>query len=134
MVLFEAPYQHLELYTAHNVLVSQWYGGCTSAQYREALKRFIHFVDTKHIQYAISDRRMLPPLSEEDARWTVEVFLESFRKLPLQRFAIIKSFSSSAGKQLQHFINNKEQPLPFEARVFEDLTSAYDWLTATKAV
>lgn len=132
MVLFEAPYLHLEYYAAHDVLVSQWYGRCTSQEYRDALKRFVHFVDAMNIQYAISDRRLLPPLSDEDAQWTTDVFLESFRKLPLRRFAIIKSFSSSAGKQLQDFIRNKQRPLPFEAKAFNDLTSAYDWLTATE--
>lgn len=134
MVLYEASHQHIELYTAHNVLVSQWYGGCSSAEYRESLKRFLHFIETLQVHYAITDRRLLPPLAEEDALWTSEVFLEHFRRLPLRRFAIIRSFSLSAGKQLHHFIHNKERPLPFEAKVFEDLTSAYDWLTASEAV
>ncbi|GAB3823259.1 hypothetical protein [Pontibacter rugosus] len=134
MVLFEASYLHLAYYAAHDVLISQWYGRCTSSEYRDALERFMHYVVSMNIQYAISDRRLLPPLSDEDAQWTTEVFLEGFRKLPLKRFAIIKSFSSSAGKQLHNSICNKYRPLSFEAKSFNDLTSAYDWLTTPEHV
>lgn len=132
MVLFDAPYQHVEFYTAQNLIISQWYGHCTSQEYRDALNRFNYFVTRMGVQYAIADRRLLPPLSLADAEWTLGEFLDSFRKLPLKRFAIINAFDERAGEQLDNFIHNDKLPLPFETQVFQDLTSAYDWVTGIR--
>ncbi|RIJ37336.1 hypothetical protein [Pontibacter oryzae] len=128
MVLSDTPYIHVEYYPAHNVIVTQWYAHCTSREYRNALNRFLAYVTSMDISYAIADRRLLPPLPPEDTRWTLTEYIEDFKKLPLKRFAIINSFDPAASTQVQEFIHNKANPLPFEVRVFEDLTSAYDWL------
>ncbi|MCX2741307.1 hypothetical protein [Pontibacter anaerobius] len=134
MVLSSTPYHHLEYYAAHKVIVSQWYGQCTSEEYRETLHHFLHLVESMGIPYAISDRRLLPPISLEDTRWTLREFMDKFRRLPLKRFAFINSFDPHAEKQLEHFVNNdKVIAFPFEVAVFEDLTSAYDWLMAAEA-
>ncbi|OKL41117.1 hypothetical protein [Pontibacter flavimaris] len=131
MVLASTPFHHIEYYAAHNVIVSQWYGRCTSQEYRNTLLQFLHLVDEMHTPYAIADRRLLAAISLEDARWTLQEFLEGFRRLPLKRFAFINSFDPVAQKQLQYFMNtNKIEPFPFEVAVFEDLTSAYEWLVA----
>lgn len=131
MVLSSTPFHHIEFYPVHNVIVSQWYGACTSEEYRNTLHRFLHLVHDTDVPYVISDRRLLPPISPEDARWTLQEFLEEFRRLPLKRFAFINSFDPAAEKQLQFFLNkNKIAPFPFEVNVFEDLTSAYEWLMA----
>ena len=134
MVLSSTPYHHIEHYPTHNVIVSQWYGPCTSQEYRDTLRHFLHLVVSMGIPYAISDRRLLPPIPIEDTRWTLQEFLEQFRQLPLKRFAFINSFDPMAEKQLQYFVNNdKVVPFPFEVAVFEDLTSAYEWLMAAEA-
>lgn len=112
MVLSETPYLHVEYYAAHDVIVSQWYGRCTSQEYRGALSRFLHFVASMGIKHAIADRRLLPPLPPEDAQWTVNEYREEFRKLSLKRFAIINSFDPAASEQLQHFLFNKRAPFP----------------------
>ncbi|MFD3002231.1 hypothetical protein ACFS7Z_17805 [Pontibacter toksunensis] len=133
MVLFDSEYIHLEYYAAHHVLVSQWYGGCSSQQYREAVTMTSHYIRELKIPFAISDRRLLPPLPMEDIQWTARDFLPEFCQLPLIRFAAINSFDEVAAEQLIHFLNSKQYPLPFEAQVFEDLTSAYEWLLSVEA-
>ncbi|GAB3200758.1 hypothetical protein ABID22_003521 [Pontibacter aydingkolensis] len=133
MVCFDSEYLHVELYEEPNVLVTQWYGKCTSQQYREALLKFNSYVRLYNVAYAIADRRLLPPLSKEDAEWTVNDFLELFVKLPLKRFAVINSFDEGAAERYNQFISNKQHPIPFEVQTFEDLTSAYDWLVSVKA-
>jgi hypothetical protein len=133
MVLFDSAYIHLEYYTAHHVLVSQWYGGCSSQQYRDAVTMTSNYIKRMQIPFAISDRRMLPPLSPPDREWTFNVYVEEFRQLPLKRFAVINSFDEVAAGQLFDFLNDKHHPLPFEARVFDDLTSAYEWLVSVEA-
>ncbi|RDV14178.1 hypothetical protein DXT99_16455 [Pontibacter diazotrophicus] len=133
MVLFDTEYIHLEYYAAHHVLVSQWYGGCSSLQYREAVTITSQYIRELHIPFAISDRRLLPPLPREDIQWTAQDFLPEFCQLPLKRFAAINSFDEVAAEQLVHFLNSKQYPLPFEAQVFEDLTSAYEWLLSVEA-
>lgn len=133
MVLSSTPFHHIEYYSTHNVIVSQWYGACTSREYRETLHHFLHLVQSMGIPYAISDRRLLPPIPIEDTRWTLQEFLENFRRLPLKRFAFINSFDPIAEKQLQYFVNNdKIHPFPFDVAVFTDLTSAYEWLMAAE--
>lgn len=133
MVLFSAPYLHLEYYAAHQVLVSQWYCGCNSQEYREAVEMIMHHVRTMNIPYAISDRRLLPALSPEDLEWSLKVLAEDFIKLPLKRFAIIRSFDEQATKQLYAFLENASFPPTFQVQVFEDLTSAYEWLVSVEA-
>ncbi|PRY06055.1 hypothetical protein CLV24_12837 [Pontibacter ummariensis] len=133
MVCFHSEYLHTELYEEQGVLVSQWYGKCTSQQYRDAHARFAYIVKQKNIQFAISDRRLLPPISQEDIDWTVNVFAKQFCQLPLKRFAYINCFNEAAGAQLQTFLSNPFCKIPFEVKVFEDLTSAYDWLVSVKA-
>jgi hypothetical protein len=133
MVLFDSAYIHLEYYTAHHVLVSQWYGGCSSQQYRDAVTMTSNYIKRMRIPFAISDRRMLPPLSPQDIEWTVNDYVKEFRQLPLKRFAVINSFDEVAAEQVHYFLNDKDNPLPFEARVFDDLTSAYEWLVSVEA-
>ncbi|WP_162053579.1 hypothetical protein [Pontibacter pamirensis] len=133
MVLFDTEYIHLEYYAAHHVLVSQWYGGCSSQQYRAAVTITSQYIKDLRIPFAISDRRLLPPLPWEDIQWTAQDFLPEFCQLPLKRFAAINSFDEVAAEQLVHFLNSKQYPLPFEAQVFEDLTSAYEWLLSVEA-
>ncbi|WP_276498762.1 hypothetical protein [Pontibacter litorisediminis] len=134
MVLSSTPFHHVEYYAAHNVIVSQWYGPCTSQEYRDTLNNFLQLVVAQGASYAISDRRLLPAIPKEDTRWTLQEFLKDFIKLPLKRFAFINSFDPIAQKQLQYFVNaDKLGPFPFEVQVFNDLTSAYEWLTDTKA-
>ena len=133
MVLFDSEYIHVEYYAAHHVLVSQWCGGCSSEQYRDAVNMTSHFIKDLHVPFAISDRRLLPPLSLEDIQWTIRDFLPEFCELPLRRFAVINSFDDVAAEQLVYFLNSKQYPLPFEAQVFDDLTSAYEWLVSVEA-
>lgn len=135
MVLSSTPYHHLEYYPRHNVIVSQWYGSCTSQEYRSTLTNFLRMVEELGVSYAIADRRLLPPIPIEDIRWTVQEYTVPFSKLPLKRFAFINSFDPTAEKQLQQFVaNNGPVSFPFEVNVFEDLTSAYEWLTATETL
>ncbi len=133
MILFDSDYIHLEYYAAHHVLVSQWYSGCSSRQYREAVTMTSHYIQEMNIPYAISDRRLLPPLSPEDIAWSVNEYIQTFVKLPLKRVAIINSFDEHAAEQLHYFINNPQFPLPFQMRAFDDLTSAYEWLVSVPA-
>ncbi|MBC5994809.1 hypothetical protein [Pontibacter cellulosilyticus] len=133
MVCFDSEYLHVELYEGPNVLVSQWYGRCTSQQYREALVKFNSYVRLYNVPYAIADRRLLPALSPEDAEWTLNDFLELFSKLPLKRFAILNSFDEDAVVDFTRLSSNKRFPVPFEIQEFEDLTSAYDWLVSVEA-
>ncbi|MCJ8164711.1 hypothetical protein MKJ04_07640 [Pontibacter sp. E15-1] len=133
MTLFDSEYLHLEYYAAHHVLVSQWYGGCSSQQYREAVTNTSSYIQKMRIPFAISDRRLLPPLSPEDIEWSMHEYIRCFAKLPLKRFAIINSFDEQASAQLHLFLNNRQYPLPFKTQVFEDLTSAYEWLVSVEA-
>ena len=133
MVLFDAKYIHLEYYTAHHVLVSQWYGSCSSEEYRDAVTRASRYIRKMNIPFAISDRRLLHALSRDDLHWTVTEFLMEFRQLPLRRFAIINYFDEKAADQLHYFLHNDRHPIPFETQVFEDLTSAYEWLVSVEA-
>lgn len=133
MICFDSEYLHVELYEGPNVLVTQWYGRCTSQQYREALLKFNSYVRLYNVPYAIADRRLLPAVSDEDIDWTVNEYLKLFVKLPLKRFAVLNSFDENAAQHLTRFMNNKQFPIPFEVQAFEDLTSAYDWLVSVEA-
>ena len=133
MICFDSEYLHVELYEGPNVLVSQWYGKCTSQQYREALLRFNSYVRLYNVRYAIADRRLLPALAPEDVDWTTNEFLELFSQLPLKRFAILNSFDEDAVIDFTRLAHSKRFPVPFEIQEFEDLTSAYDWLVSVEA-
>lgn len=133
MVLFDSEYMHLEYYAAHHVLVSQWYSGCSSEEYRKATTMTSRYIQKMNIPFAISDRRLLHPLPVEDLLWTVTEFLKEFSQLPLKRFAIINYFDEAAADQLHYFLHSKRYPLNFEAQVFDDLTSAYEWLLSVEA-
>lgn len=133
MVCFEAEYLRVELYENPKVLVTQWYGECTSNEYRQALIRFLELVKKHDVKFAIADRRLLPKISVEDMRWTLTDYLAEFSNLPLKRFAVLKSFNADRDKHLKQFLNNEHHPLAFETKAFDDLTSAYDWLVTIKA-
>ncbi|WP_242923781.1 hypothetical protein [Pontibacter liquoris] len=133
MVCFHTEYLHVEYYTATGVLVSQWFDKCSSKQYRDAMLFIVDIIQEHTINYVISDRRLLPQLSPEDNDWTQHHFRDIFCKMPLRRFAIINSFNDQAVEQTRQFLYNPSPPLPFETHLFEDLTSAYDWLVEAKA-
>ncbi|MDX5482868.1 MAG: hypothetical protein LPK07_14405 [Hymenobacteraceae bacterium] len=133
MVCFHSDYLHVEFYEAHSVLISQWYGRCTKEQYREALLRFSQLVRQTKAQYAITDRRMLPPIDQSEIDWTLNDYMSLFCKLPLKRFAYINSFDERSNEQLRDFLASPHCHIPFEVRIFDDLTSAYDWLVSVEA-
>jgi hypothetical protein len=133
MVLFDSAYIHLEYYAKHRVIVSQWYGGCSSQQYRDAVNMTSGYIKSMQIPFAISDRRMLPPLSQEDMDWTMSAYIKEFCRLPLKRLAVLYSFDEAAAEQLHLFLNNRQYPIPFQVEVFDDLTSAYEWLVSVEA-
>ncbi|MBF9255295.1 hypothetical protein I2I11_18500 [Pontibacter sp. 172403-2] len=133
MVCFHSEYLYVEYYASHGVLISQWYGRCSSRQYRDAMILTADIITKQNVHYFISDRRLLPSLAEADAAWTFDVFLKIFCALPLSRFAVLDSFDKAARQQTQRFLHHPATLLPFEVRIFEDLTSAYDWLISLEA-
>lgn len=128
MVYFYSDYLQMEYYSAQRVLISQWYASCNSLQYRNALIKFLRLTRDLGIKYAVNDQRLLPSLSEDDLNWTLDVYLRSFCEVPLQRFAIVNPFDAEASRQTKSILHNKHHQVPFETHIFEDLTSAYDWL------
>lgn len=130
MVYFDSDYLHVEYHTATNVLISQWYGGCSSLQYRQALIKGIRLTRELNIQYAILDERMMPPLSPEDFEWMLGVYISAFNKLPLKRFAVVNAFDMTTLGQFKSVFLNSGNEAGFETRSFDDLTSAYDWLVS----
>lgn len=132
MVCLHTQYLHVEYHERDNVLISQWYGTCNSLQYRQALILSLRLAKEYSINYAITDRRLLPPLSESDLNWTKEIYHKAFNSLPLKRFAVVKPFNKEAEQQQNNLLENKVDKSKIEARTFEDLTSAYQWLVASK--
>lgn len=133
MVYFDSDYLHVEYYPVTKVLLSQWYDKCSSLQYRQALIESIRMTKRLGVQYFVTDRRLLPPLPADDLAWTTSIYLRALSGLPLRRFAIVIS-SDAAGAQLQELLHSRRYPLPFEARAFDDLATAYDWLTIEQKV
>ncbi|MEJ8758624.1 hypothetical protein WG947_16535 [Pontibacter sp. H259] len=130
MVYFQTDYLQVEHHDANNVLITQWYGGCSSLQYRQALIQIIRIARELQVQHAVLDRRLLKPVSEDDLNWSYDIYAKAYAKLPLQRLAIVSAFDSEAEKQQKQLY--KTHTLGFETRNFEDLTSAYDWLISVK--
>jgi len=133
MVCLHTQYLHVEYHEQDNILLNQWYGPCSSLQYRQALILSLRLARKNNIDFAIIDRRLLPPLSESDLIWTAEVYQKALSTLPLKRFAIVKSFNETAEKQHAALLKRSDCPTNIEVRTFNDLTSAYDWLMAVKA-
>lgn len=128
MVCLHTHYLHVEYHEQDNVLISQWYGSCSSLQYRQALILSLRLARDYQIRYAVTDRRLLPPLSESDLTWTTEVYHKALKSLPIKRFAIIRSFNQEAERQHVKLIENRTSTTQIETRAFEDLTSAYEWI------
>lgn len=130
MVYFDSNYLHVEYYAASNVLISQWYGGCSSLQYRQALIKGIRLTKELGVEYAIMDERLIPPLSNEDFNWTRDFYMRALHRLPLKRVALVNAFDAAAEDQLLQMYHPQNGSLPFETCTFDDLTSAYEWLTS----
>ncbi|MDX5417845.1 MAG: hypothetical protein LPK09_01420 [Hymenobacteraceae bacterium] len=130
MVYFQTDYLLVEYHAASNVLLSQWYGKCSSLQYRQALIQVVRLARQLGAPYAITDSRLLSPLQPEDLAWTRDVYAQAFRQLPLKRSAALNPFDTTAERQIQQIFAASKDPLPFEMKEFDDLTSAYDWLTS----
>lgn len=130
MVYLHTDYLLVEYHAASHVLLSQWYGKCSSLQYRQALIKVIRLARQLAAPYAITDSRLLAPLDPEDLAWTRDIYAQAFRQLPLKRSASLNPFNSTADRQIQQIFSAKGNQLPFETKEFEDLTSAYNWLTS----
>lgn len=61
MVYFQTDYLLLEYHAASHVLLSQWYGRCSSLQYRQALIKLVRLIRDLNVPYAITDSRLLSP-------------------------------------------------------------------------
>lgn len=133
MVYLHTHYLHVEYHEKDNVLISQWYGTCSSLQYRQALILSLRLIKEHNIDNAITDRRLLPPLPEADLLWTTEVYHQALKTSSLKRFALVIPFDEQARQQQSILIKNRKETAKIEARAFEDLTSAYEWLLAAYA-
>lgn len=130
MVYFHTEYLLVEYHAASHVLLSQWYGKCSSLQYRQALIKLVRLARQLGAPYAILDSRLLSPLDPDDLAWTRDVYAQAFSQLPLKRSAALTPYNPTAERQFQQIFMGKSSYLPFETREFDDLTSAYDWLTS----
>jgi hypothetical protein len=132
MVYFQTDYLQVEHHEANNVLITQWYSDCSSLQYRQALINIARIARELQVEYAVMDRRLLQPVSEEDLHWTCTIFAKAYTKLPLKKVAVIHPFHPETELQQQQFYKQLESYI--ETRSFSDLTSAYDWLTTVPSV
>ena len=130
MVYFHTDYLQVEHHQNANVLITQWYGGCSSLQYRQALIQVIRIIKELEVSCAVLDRRLLKPVSADDLNWTNTVYAKAYTKLPLKKIAIISSFNQDTERQQQQL--NAQLQSFIEMRTFDDLTSAYDWLTTVR--
>ncbi|WP_242929522.1 hypothetical protein [Pontibacter vulgaris] len=130
MVYLYTDYFYVEYYATTGVLMSQWHGKCSSLQYRQSLIQYLRICKDLNLRLAVTDRRLQQALTAEDMEWMQTHFINAFINLPLERLAIIRSFDPVAESQFQQLYQNNGHPFPFESRSFEDLTSAYNWITA----
>ncbi|NDK56787.1 hypothetical protein [Pontibacter fetidus] len=131
MVYFHTDYLQVEHHQSANVLITQWYGGCSSLQYRQALIQVIRIIKELQVTNAVLDRRLLKPISPDDLNWTTTVYAKAYTRLPLKKIAVINSFNQETERQQQQLYALLKTCI--EVRTFDDLTSAYDWLTAVPA-
>lgn len=131
MVYFRTDYLQVEYHSTNNVLISQWYGGCSSLQYRQALIQLVRIARELQVQHIVLDRRLLQPVSEEDLDWTYTIYARAYTRLPLKKVAIVQAFNSKTELQQQQLYQHISNHVP--TRTFEDLTSAYDWLVSVVA-
>lgn len=132
MVYLHTHYLHVEYHERDNILINQWYGTCSSLQYRKALILSLRLIREHCIDYAITDRRLLPVLPKADLIWSTEVYHKALKTVPLKRFAMVKPFDEEARQQQFFLIDNRKDTTKIETRTFEDLTSAYEWLLAAE--
>ncbi|MBC5776002.1 hypothetical protein H8S95_18140 [Pontibacter sp. KCTC 32443] len=126
MVYFQTDYLQVEHHHTGNVLITQWYGGCSSLQYRQALINVIRIARELQVHCVVLDRRLLKPVSEDDLHWTCTIYAKAYAKLPLKKLAVIHSFDNETERQQQQL--NAHIGTYIETRSFDDLTSAYDWV------
>lgn len=131
MVYFHTDYLQVEYHQNANVLITQWYGECSSLQYRQALIQVTRIIKELEVTYAVLDRRLLKPISADDLNWTNTVYAKAYTRLPLKKIAVISSFNQETERQQQQL--HAQLQTSIETRTFEDLTSAYDWLTTVPA-
>ncbi|WP_299708933.1 hypothetical protein [uncultured Pontibacter sp.] len=131
MVYLHTDYLLVEYHASSHVLLSQWYGKCSSLQYRQALIKLVRLARQLGAPYAIIDSRLLAPLDPDDLAWTRDVYAQAFSQLPLKRSASLNPFDPTAERQIQQIFSSQPS-LPFEVKEFDDLTSAYDWLTTAE--
>ncbi len=132
MVYLYNDFLYVEYYASTGVLVSQWHGKCNSLQYRQSLIQYLRICKQLNLRYAVTDRRLQQALPPEDMEWMEKHFMTAFNKLPLERVAVVSAYDPNAEKQLRQLYQQLNPRTDFESRCFEDLTSAYDWITATR--
>lgn len=130
MVYLHTDYLLVEYHASSHVLLSQWYGKCSSLQYRQALIKLVRLARQLGVPYAINDSRLLSPLDPDDLAWTRDVYAQAFSQLPLKRSASLNPFDPTAERQIQQIFSNYKSNPSFELKEFDDLTSAYEWLVS----
>ncbi len=131
MVYLQTEYLQVEHHTANNVLITQWYNGCSSLQYRQALINIVRIARNLQVEHVIMDRRLLQPISEDDLNWTCTIYAKAYDKLPLKKIAVIHSFDNRTEQQQKKLYEQLAHRI--ETHTFDDLTSAYEWLTTIPA-
>ncbi|AHJ95857.1 SpoIIAA family protein [Hymenobacter swuensis] len=110
---------------ARNLLYIEWQPLVSAAPAREMLQQLLTAIDTRHAVRWLVNLHGMPALSLSDQHWLEQHYLPQLVRLPLQYMALILTSHRQHEDLLDvtaHF------PPPFEVQVFDDLTTALEWL------
>lgn len=110
---------------AHNLLYIEWQPLVSAAPAREMLQHLLTTIDARHSSRWLVNLHGMPALSLSDQHWLEQHYLPQLARLPLQHMALILS----SHRQHEDLLDvTAHCPPPFEVQVFDDLTTALEWL------
>jgi len=109
-----------------NIIIMQWKGDATSAEYREAFEALLNSLNIYQSPGWILDVRELATPSDEDEMWFVQNILQELVRCGLKRTAIIEA--DNPAKASYSRMKKSAETCGLEVRVFNSVDESLFWM------
>lgn len=129
--LFEKSYLVLEYDKENKLLIQNWIGFATSAQFREGIEKSVEIFRQNKPLRLLSNTKNSAVVKKEDTEWAASYGIGNMLQNGLKGVAFIVPTNIFTQVSVTNF-KSQTKDAPFTLQYFDDVNKAVDWLVTVK--
>lgn len=129
--LFEKSYLIIEYSVENRLLIQNWKGFATSAQFREGIEKSVEIFRQRKPLRLLSNTKDSAVVKKEDTEWAASYGIGNMLQNGLKGVAFIVSTNVFTQLSVNNF-KSQTKEAPFAMQYFDNEEKAIDWLITVK--